>query len=400
MNHYLTTQDETDCYGCRACEQICPQKAIVMEPNEEGFLYPALDDSLCVKCGLCAKACPHDNTVMSPEIPIGVYAAQYKQEDALDNSSSGGIFSAVADYVLERAGAVAGCVFDNSFKAVHVVTENRDIVKKMRGSKYVQSDTQNTYAEIKQRLDRGQFVLFSGTPCQVDGLKRYLGNEYDNLLTVDLICHGVPSPAIFAEYLKDTEQKKGTITDIKFRNKKRNGWCSQGSVSYLNGSREQTCTISPFNASFYNYYYLQNNISRMSCYSCKYSSVQRVGDITIGDYWNIGDVLPDLDFKKGISVILVNSERGIKLIDALKDRILLYKTELSSAVKGNGNLSKPCDLPESRKDIYRRIKEQGYAAVAEQDCKYQYLIPFLRKHTPKIVKKILKKIKRQLRKSI
>lgn len=382
MTHYFTTGNESTCYGCRACEHICPQKAITMKPNEEGFLYPTLDEAICMKCGLCSQVCPNDNVTTVFRKPLKVFAAQYKQQDVLDNSSSGGIFSAVADYVLENNGSVAGCVFDDNFTAIHVVSQDHDTVAKMRGSKYVQSDTKSTYVEIKQRLEQGKFVLFSGTPCQVDGLKLYLCKNYDNLLTIDLICHGVPSPVLLAEYLKLTEQKKGKVTDIKFRNKQRNGWCAQGSVTYLRNGREKTYTISPFNASYY-YYYLKNCISRMSCYSCKYSSVQRVGDITIGDYWNINDVLPHVNSKKGISVILVNTNHGKTVVQALKQRIMLFETELSSAVSGNGNLSKPCDLPDSRKNIYKRIKQQGYVVVAKQDCKYQYVVPFLRKHIPK-----------------
>lgn len=391
MNSYLLTHNEAACYGCRSCEQICPQKAIIMKPNEEGFFYPLLDESVCIKCGLCAKACPYDNTVMASKQPLKVFAAQNKNNNALKNSSSGGIFSAIADYVLGSGGAVAGCVFDDDFKAIHVVTEEPAIVEKMRGSKYVQSDTQNSYTEIRKRLERGQLVFFSGTPCQVDGLKKYLGKDYENLITVDLICHGVPSPALFAEYLNDIEHRKGKITDIRFRNKVRNGWCSQGSITYLKGNTEKTYTISPYNASYY-YYYLANNVNRMSCYLCKYSTTQRVGDISIGDYWNIQDVQPDINSNGGISLILVNSERGQELVKSLADKVSLHETQLAPAVKGNGNLLKPCDLPESRKDIYRRIKEHGYAMVAKKDCKYQYVIPFFRKHTPHSVKEFLKKM--------
>lgn len=392
MTEYLQYHDPSKCYGCRSCEQICPQKAITMKQNLEGFFYPILDESVCIKCGLCAKACPYDNIVMASKQPLKVFAAQNKNSDALKSSSSGGVFSAIADYVLGSGGAVAGCVFDDGFKVIHIVTEEPTIVEKMRGSKYVQSDTQNSYTEIRKRLERGQLVFFSGTPCQVDGLKRYLGKDYEKLITVDLICHGVPSPALFAEYIKNVEQKKGKITDIRFRNKVRNGWCSQGSISYLKYDTKKTYTISPYNASYYYYYYLANNVNRMSCYSCKYSTTQRVGDISIGDYWNIQDIRPDIDSSDGISLMLVNSERGKKLVKSLADKVYLYETELAPAVKGNGNLSKPCDSPDSRKDIYSRIKEHGYAMVAKKDCKYQYVIPFFRRYTPRSIKEFLKKI--------
>ena len=393
MTDYILQHDSSKCYGCRACEQICPQKAITMQPNEEGFLYPVLDETICIKCGLCSQICPINTDFFDSDGVQRVYAAQYKQEASLMNSSSGGVFSAAADYVLNHGGAVAGCIFDENFTAVHKVSQNPDTIAKMRGSKYVQSDMGHTFLDIKKRLEDGQLVLFTGTPCQVDGLNRFLRKKYDNLYTLDLICHGVPSPALFSEYLKYAEQKKGSITDIKFRNKKRNGWCSQGSISHSHAGKTKIRTTSPYNDSYYYYYYLQNNISRMCCYSCKYSTVHRVGDLTIGDYWNVNDVLPSLDISKGISVVLVNNGQGQKLIERIKDKLLLLETDLSSAVKGNGNLSKPCKLPESRKEIYQRIKEQGYAAITKQDCQYQHLIPFLRKHTPKAVKRFLKKVR-------
>lgn len=391
MTEYLLYNNPSKCYGCRACEQVCPQKAITMEANDEGFLYPVLKESLCVKCGLCAKVCPHDNPGAVPDAPLKVFAAQYNKREVLEESSSGGVFSAVADYVLQESGAVSGSVFDDHFRAIHLVTDNPQIVEKMRGSKYVQSDTQSTYPEIKVRLNRGQFVLFSGTPCQVDGLKKYLGSDYKKLVTIDLICHGVPSPDLLDKYLKEKEKKQGRISDLKFRNKRRNGWCAQGSITYHRGKTHKVRTISPYNSSYYNFYFA-NNINRMCCYSCKYSSVRRVGDISIGDYWNIGEILPDIDSRNGISALLVNSESGLRLIETLRTKILLYDTDLISAVSGNGNLAKPSDLPASRKDIYKRINEQGYTRVAKEECKYQYVFPFLKKHTPRILKQYLKRV--------
>lgn len=391
MTEYILYNNPSKCYGCCACEQVCPRNAIAMKANDEGFLYPVLNEALCVKCGLCTKVCPHDNPGAVPDAPLKVFAAQYNQREVLEESSSGGIFSAVADYVLQESGAVSGSVFDDHFRAIHVVTDNPKIVDKMRGSKYVQSDTQNTYPEIKERLNKGQFVLFTGTPCQVDGLKNYLGSDDKNLVTIDLICHGVPSPDLFAKYLKETESKHGRISEIKFRNKERNGWCAQGSVTHCRAKTFRTRTISPYNSSYYNLYFA-NSINRMCCYSCKYSSVRRVGDMSIGDYWNIDEILPDIDSRNGISVLLVNSESGLRLFEKLKTNMILYETDLLSAVAGNGNLAKPSDMPASRKDIYKRINEQGYTRVAKEECKYQYVFPFLKKHTPRILKQYLKRV--------
>lgn len=392
MTTYLKTANKASCYGCRACEKICSHSAIAFSPDSEGFLYPSLDSSRCVECGLCLKVCPYDNNFTEDKKPIKVYAAQYKNENALNNSSSGGIFSAVADLVLKEGGAVCGCIFNEDFKAVHIVTKNPEAVEKMRGSKYVQSDTADIFTEIKRLLEDGTKVLFTGTPCQVDGLKRFLLKDYDNLITIDLICHGVPSQRFFEEFLKDEERKNGKITDIRFRDKTRNGWRSQGSISFLKNGRKSTRVISPYNSSYYQLYYLADSISRMSCYSCKYSSTNRVGDITIGDYWNIESIKPEIPSEKGISAMLVNSLRGEKLIAELGDSVALYETSLESAVSGNGNLSRPSAMPKCRTDIYKRLESQGYKAVVKQYCRYSYIIPFLKKHAPKKIKTALKKI--------
>ena len=390
MTEYLSTKDSTKCYGCRACEKICPQKAISFRPDEEGFLYPVLSEALCVNCGLCEKVCPYDNTFSGVE-PCSVYAIQHKKEDILLNSSSGGAFSLIADYVIEKGGAVCGCVFDEEFRAVHIVTEDETVIEKMRGSKYVQSDTADAFTEIKSRLEKGQAVLFTGTPCQVDGLKRYLIKDYENLITIDLICHGVPSPLLLREYIKTVEDKKGTITDIKFRDKKSNGWRSEGTITCEKGANNKKYVISPFRDSYYNLYYVRNNVSRMSCYCCKYATQKRVGDFTIGDYWNIPDVVPELDYEKGVSVVLANNQKAQDIIREIKDSVVIYETELVAAVRGNGNLSRPSEMPDSRKNIYKKILKNGFEKTAKEECKFSYVVPFIKRHTPKGIKKYLKK---------
>lgn len=391
MTEYILHKDKSKCYGCRACEKVCHHNAITMEPDDEGFLYPILNKSLCVNCGLCKNVCPHDNDFSADE-PFSVYALQHSSEDVLSGSSSGGAFSALADYVTEKNGAVCGCVFDDNFRAIHTVTENTAVIEKMKGSKYVQSDTANSFKEVKVRLENGQRVLFTGTPCQVDGLKRFLKKDYENLITVDLICHGVPSPLLLSEYIKATEKNKGKITDLKFRDKLRNGWRSEGTVVYKMGGKKKVLTISPFKDSYYNLYYIRNSVSRMCCYSCKYATHKRVGDFTIGDYWNIPDVVPQIEYEKGVSVVFTNNEKAEKILNRIKDNVSLYETELSSAVKGNGNLSRPSEMPEARKNIYKKITEKGYEATVKEECNFRYVIPFIKRHLPKVLKKYLKKV--------
>ena len=416
MTEYLKTKAESTCYGCRACEQICPHAAISMKPSKEGFLFPVIDESKCVKCGLCAKACPYEInpdgietftscrdainpndsdtfTSCSGEIntngsePLKAFAGQYKNAEALKKSSSGGIFSALSDYLLENGGYVSGCVFNEDFVAVHTVTNEKEKAEKMRGSKYVQSDTLDVYTRIKALLENGSKVLFTGTPCQVHGLKCFLRKDYDNLFTVDLICHGVPSPKLLSDYLESERVKHGEITELTFRNKERNGWCAQGSIGYKNKVK----TISAFNNSYYNLY-LQNSISRKSCYECKYACLSRVGDITVGDFWGAEDTLSEVNPEKGISAILANTEKGLSLLNSVRDRMLLIETDAHTVAKNNGNLNEPCKMPKSRDSIYERISEVGYEKVAKTDCRYQYVMPIIRKIIPKNLKKRIKKL--------
>ncbi len=390
MTQYLLTKDLTKCCGCSACEQVCPKNAIALKSNEEGFLYPVLDEELCIKCGLCRSVCHYDNKSHLKE-PEEVYAVQYKESDILKKSSSGAVFSAFADFILEKGGAVAGCVFDESFKAVHIVTEDNELVVKMRGSKYVQSNMGNSFKQAKEYLENGQPVLFTGTPCQVAGLKTYLKKDYENLYTVDLICHGVPSPLLLEEYIKKIKKEKGELISLKFRNKERNGWCSQGSVTYTSKGKSKSFTITPFNDSYYNLYYMENCVSRYSCYSCPYATQKRVSDVTIGDYWNIDEKLSLNEYKDGMSVALINTEKGNELFSEVKNKLRFYKSDLEHAVKGNGNLKAPNKMPEKREYIYKSIRENGYENTVKDYCKFSYFVPFVKKHMPKGLKQILKK---------
>lgn len=389
LTSYLTTYNPEQCYGCRACEQVCPKNAISMTPNSEGFLYPVVDAMKCIDCSLCYKTCPYDNNAQKL-MPLQAFALQYNDEERLISSSSGAAFPAIADYVLSQGGYVAGCIFNDRIEAVHVVTNDIVTVKKMSGSKYVQSDVQRVYSEVKHLLDIDKFVLFSGTPCQVAGLIKYLRKPYENLLTIDLICHGVPSPLLLESYINTY---KGRVSQLKFRDKKLNGWCSQGSLQIETvANKTKIKKISPYSDSYYYYYYLQNSVSRMSCYECAFSATTRVADITIGDYWNVRDVLPDLNVDKGMSVVLVNTVKGQEILNAISKNIKLYETTIEDAVKGNGNLQKPCEMPEQRLYIYDKIMKYGYAQTAKQECHYQYLIPILKRLMPASLKKVLRKI--------
>lgn len=387
MNEYILNKDEKCCYGCGSCELICPQNAITMSPNHEGFLYPEFNESRCIKCGLCIKVCPYMKNEQKTRKPIKVVAIQNKNIEVLKDSSSGGVFFAVAEYVLSIGGYVSGCVFDDNLEVNHILTNNIEEVKKMCGSKYVQSKMGNVYNLVKEKLDNGKKVLFTGTPCQIDGLKQYLRKEYDNLFLMDLICHGVPSPKIFQLYIDSVEKKFGKIIEFKFRDKRRNGWCSQGSIKFKNKLKK----ISPFNSSYYYYYYLKNILSRKSCYTCKYSSLDREADLTIGDCWNIDKLFPKLDTKNGYSVVLVNNHKGHNLLDSIKDNLTILDVDIDFVVKNNPNLSHPSDCPAMRNSIYQKIEDKGYDLVAKEECHYQYVLPIIKRIIPKKIKYLLRK---------
>ena len=390
MTSFLQTSELNKCYGCRACEQVCAKGAITIKPNNEGFLYPTLNKDLCIDCGLCVKVCPYDTPAIMNK-PQKAYAIQYKNDERLLNSSSGAAFPAIADYVLSKDGYVAGCIFNDEIEAVHIVTNEPHLVEKMSGSKYVQSNVNNVYSSIKNLLSSGKLVLFSGTPCQVAGLYRFLRKPYDNLVTVDLICHGVPSPALLQDYLHSTYE--GKVIELKFRNKKMNGWRSQGSVKAINkDGKIVTRKTSPYIDSYYYYYYLQNSVSRMCCYECAFSTIERVSDITIGDYWGVKEVIQDIAEAKGVSAILVNTEKGAEIYENIKSTLLSYDTSIDDVVARNGNLQRPCEKPHQRSYIYKKIKEQGYSTVAKEECNYQYVIPFVKSLIPSSLKQAIKKI--------
>lgn len=384
MLEYLKCNNVESCYGCNACEQICPKNAIKLIENSEGFNYPSLNDKLCVNCGLCEKVCPYTKKLVDNEIN-NVYGLQNLNQDDLMKSSSGGVFIAMAKFVLSKGGFVAGCILDENFVAKHILTNDLNLVEKMQGSKYVQSYIGNVYANIKKFLDDGRFILFSGTPCQVAGLKFFLMKEYNNLLTIDLICHGVPSQFLLNEYIKNQNKK---LNDLKFRDKKTNGWRSAGIIRYEGGSKK----INPNNDSYYNLYYIENAVSRMSCYSCKYSTTNRVGDITIGDFWNINDEFSNIDTKNGFSEIKINSNKGMNFFNSIKNNFFIVDSTLKIIVNGNGNLVKPCEKPNIRDEIYNEINKYGYKFVVKKYCHFSYIKPFLKRLFPKKIKRIIKKV--------
>ncbi|NMA84106.1 MAG: 4Fe-4S dicluster domain-containing protein, partial [Epulopiscium sp.] len=265
-----------NCCNCAACMNICPKQAITIKTDEDGFSFPMINRDLCIECGLCNNVCAFQNIPISGNVPISTYVAINKDMDVLSASASGGIFGALASLILDKNGVVFGCAFNNKMEPKHICIDNLLDMKKIQGSKYVQSDINTTYIEAKRYIKNGRYVLFTGTPCQIAGLKSFLGKDYNNLITADIICHGVPSADFFKGYIKYLEDKlKGKVIDLKFRDKSK-GWGHIEKVIYKKDGIIKEKLIQPFN-SYYHSYFLKGDILRENCYECKYACSSREG---------------------------------------------------------------------------------------------------------------------------
>ena len=334
---YIT--DERLCTGCTACMNICPTGAIEFKYNEDGFLIPVINKKICNECGKCKRICPTLN-IKGSETVKKAYEGWNLNEKNRMSSSSGGIFTAIAESVLEQGGFVCGAYMNSQYDVEHIIISEEKDLYKLNGSKYVQSSLGAIFKEIKKNLEKDNKVLFSGTPCQIAGLKSFLEKEYKNLITVDVICHGVPSPKIFKEYIKQIEKEKGKhVTTIYFKDKSE-GWKNPQFVIKSNDEIIKKCTIFD---DIYGRSFLTNMILRESCYDCKYSTLNSQSDITLGDFWGEEKYNKNIDSFKGISIIIVHTEKGNEIINILKkDRIKLYdNVPLELAINNNYPIALP-----------------------------------------------------------
>lgn len=391
------------CCGCGACAVVCPKNAIEMVHDLDGFVYPVVDEKRCVQCGLCKKVCSYQSAEKSVSLKQ-VFAAASRDTDIL-KSASGGLFASFAQAVLADNGAVFGCSMEyeeGQLSPRHIcVTEPKELYR-LKGSKYVQSDLGNSYSDVQARLKSGQSVLFSGTPCQVAGLKGFLRKDYDNLYTLDLVCHGVPSGKLFREYIAFEEKKrKAKVTGFRFRDKSA-GWKLHGAMTLEDESGQtRTLYFEPEESSYYQMF-LNSYTYRENCYSCPYASDHRPGDITIGDYWCIELVHPELlaenggplDHEKGVSCLIVNNPKGQQLLERYGKGILRWESSYENAAKYNRQLTAPSALKLER-EVVLALSREGYDKV---DAWYRRrLRPIkvkraIRAAVPRPVKNILKKI--------
>ncbi len=346
------------CFGCRNCEKICNKKAIKITDNEEGFLYPIIDNSLCNNCGLCETVCPTINfsKTLNCKNTQNIYAGYAYNLNQRCSSSSGGVFATIAEYILENDGIVAGARFTEDFALYHVVINNKRDLDRLKGSKYFQSDLTLVFEEIFENLKKDKLVYFCGTPCQVSALKLFLKKDYHNLITSDLICHAVPSKFYFSEYKSFIEKKyRGKLQNFDFRNYK--GWGVLETIKIKIKKRillkKQPQYCSSFLTGF-----LSGALFREVCYSCVFSSRTRCGDITIGDFWGIQKI-SNLDYEKGCSAILVNTQKGQELLNTLKKKLYLEQRSFNEVSAENPNLLQPTKRSEIRDNIYNELKENG-----------------------------------------
>ena len=375
----MLTVDYEKCTGCGACVQRCPKRCISWTEREFGFRYPQIDKDACVNCGQCEKVCPIDKA-LEVSAEQKAYAAVHKDDEVLAKSTSGGAFTAIADAVFAQGGIVYGAAMLDGMQVKHIRTSGKDDFERLRSSKYLQSDTGTTYQMVEQDLKQGKTVLYSGTPCQIDGLKNFLGKDYENLYTVDIVCHGVGSQAYFDKYMDYARERYGKIKALRFRSKEYAGW-SCGVVVVVVDSSDCLKKI-PYR-DFDNYYYsyfLSGDIYRKSCYSCKYANTNRVGDFTLGDYWGVEALNLPLQTKNGCSLLLVNNRHAMLLLDEIEslDRV---ETTVEQAAHCNKQLNAPSKLMDSRQN---RIGE--YESMSGQQIQKEYL----KNHRKTVVKGQLK----------
>lgn len=350
--------NKNKCTGCEACYEVCPVNAITMKPDHEGFLYPVIDQQLCVDCNRCISVCQIHGFSKRERLKTPIlYAVKNKDLSVRKLSSSGGVFALLADVIIKAEGSVIGVIIDKNYEIIHAVARCSDNVKKMYGSKYVQSTMREMYSCCKKALETGVQVLFTGTPCQIEGLNKFLNKQYTNLLTVDLLCHGVNSPLIYKDwldYLPDFIDKH----TIRFRSKL-TGWkdsCISGCSKRDQYKTEYTGnTFQAFSTLFWSHLIL-----RPCCYQCDFTNTMRVADITLGDFWGADTLMPDFDDDLGISFVLCNTNKGIEYFNNIKETCDYRLFDLAKYVPFQPALHRRVNVPLERECFWTDYSKNGF----------------------------------------
>lgn len=393
---------KNNCTACGACLNTCPKNAVLMKEDKYNFLFPQIDNEKCIHCGLCDKVCKNITTISKNKYQNS-YAIQSESWDLLKKSSSGGMFAQLAGYVLSQNGAVFGCTIErieDGFDVKHIYIENKNDLYKLQGSKYVQSRIGNTFKQAKEFLEQGRLVLFSGTPCQIAGLKAFLNNKkYNNLLTVDLSCEGTPSLQLFNDYIKFLENKYNIkIEDFKFRSKKHFGWSTTGFVAIYHQNNKLKEKILLQNISSYFHCFINGYILQECCYNCKYAGIERISDITLADAWGIEQEYPELlksKFikNKGISLVLINTNKGELFFNKIKENVIFEKINMNKLRKYNHPLKHPSiknELREKYLEEYKINSYEGFDRLFRKNLGKKFYYYIIKNHTPQFIKNIIK----------
>ncbi|MBQ8539075.1 MAG: Coenzyme F420 hydrogenase/dehydrogenase, beta subunit C-terminal domain [Ruminococcus sp.] len=346
--------DKYSCCGCGACKAKCPKNCIEMVPDSEGFDYPVVNTELCISCGICDSVCPvHTESEFSQALPVA-YAAFSKEDKVLFDSSSGGVFYHVSKWILENNGVVIGAAYTGDFKVEHICVDNFYDLIRLQGSKYVQSSTCDSYIQTLEYLKKGLKVLYSGTPCQIEGLYSFLGKDYDNLYTVDIICSGVPSPLIWERYLTYRKNKaKSRLNSVNLRYKKY-GWQEYIILFEFENGKVYECTR------FEDHYmraFRTHCSLRPSCYRCKFKGIKRNSDITVADFWGIERILPDMNNKKGTSLLFLQSQKGKDLFNNIVDYLKVVQVDTEKAAECNPMMTYSAKEPTIRNEFFAEAEK-------------------------------------------
>ncbi len=381
----IEIRDKADCCGCTACASICAHDAITMRPDAMGFPYPVVDEDRCVDCGLCEKVCAfndHYDTSLNLPQP-DAYAARHKDMEEVETSRSGAAFIAISDYVLENGGVVYGAGYTDHFRVVHkraITKEERD---EFKGSKYVQSDMNTVFRQVRKDLKDGLTVLFSGTPCQTAGLNSYIGKKLrERLILVDIVCHGVPGPYLWRDYIAYLEKKQGDkICWVNFRDKQKFGWTAhKETFKFVKGGGKMSFT----------YLFYQHIMFRPSCGKCHYTNTKRPSDITIADFWGWEKTDPNINADdKGVSLILVNTEKGHEILDAIKDSMTVIPAKLEDCLQPN--LQHPSVFSKEWRNFERDYERKGFEYVMKK---------YGEDNWKKKLRKLAGRVKRRIRKAL
>lgn len=346
-----------------------------MKSDDEGFLYPFVDQANCIECGLCEKVCPIKNTPESSGSNVLGYAAKAKDNAIRMSSSSGGIFYLLASNVINKGGVVFGAALVDKCMVRHIFVDSITGIERLQRSKYVQSDISDTFKTAKSFLDKGRLVLFSGTPCQIAGFEAFLGRDYDTLITQDIACHGVPAPLVYRKYKEYLSEKENSILkSINFREKS-TGWYDYSlALKFENGN----VICESHNKDIFMLDYLYNYSLRPSCYDCKFKGIQRCSDITLADFWGIDKMMPEMFDDIGVSLVMIQSEKGKVIFDEISDKIDCKKADCEQAAIYNTAIVESVKLPVERKMFFRKIKKSDYSA-AHTAAKRRHLVEIVKR---------------------